>query len=268
MHHDDHKHGLEFDLEALSAQRLRRRHMLGMLGSGTLVALAASVPGLAQAAELCLVDAETTNGPYPADGTNTAKGSTSNILAESGVVRSDIRSSFGTSTNTAAGIPLTLKLKLADYGKACAALPGATIYVWHCTRDGLYSLYTAPEENYLRGVQVAGDDGYVSFTTIFPGCYPGRWPHIHFEVYRDEASATDHRNALLTSQLALPKDICDLVYATEGYTESPRNLAELTLSTDNVFSGASADQLTLMTPSVTGSVAEGFVATATIAVEV
>lgn len=268
MHHDDHKHGLEFDLEALSQQRLRRRQILGVLGSGTLVALAAGVPGLAQAAELCLLDAETTNGPYPADGTNVSKGSTSNILAESGVIRSDIRSSFGTSTTKAEGIALTLKLKLADYGKACAALPGATIYVWHCTSDGLYSLYTAPEENYLRGVQVAGDDGEVTFTTIFPGCYPGRWPHIHFEVYRDAASATDHKNALLTSQLAMPHDICELVYATDGYGDSTRNLSQLTLETDNVFSGASADQLTLMTPVVTGSVSEGFVATATIAVEV
>lgn len=268
MSHHDHKHGLEFDLEALSAQRLRRRRLLGVLGSGTLVALAGGVPGLAQAAELCLVDAETTNGPYPADGTNVAPGGTSNILAESGVIRSDIRASFGTSANKAEGIELTLRLKLADFGKDCAALPGAAIYLWHCTRDGLYSLYTLPEENFLRGVQVADADGNVSFTTIFPGCYPGRWPHIHFEVYRDVASATDHRNALLTSQLALPQDVCEQVYATDGYDESPRNLSQLTLATDNVFSGANADQLTMMTPVVTGSVTEGFVATATIAVEV
>jgi protocatechuate 3,4-dioxygenase beta subunit len=268
MHHDDHRHGLEFDLEALAQQRLRRRSLLTVLGTGTLVALAGTMPGLAQAAELCLVDAETTNGPYPADGTNTAPGGTSNILAESGVIRSDIRASFGTSTGTAEGITLTVTLKLADFGKDCAALPGATIYIWHCTQDGLYSLYTLPEENFLRGVQVAGDDGMVTFTTVFPGCYRGRWPHIHFEVYRDQASATDHKNALLTSQLALPQDVCELVYATAGYTESPRNLAELTLTTDNVFSRANADQLTMMTPNVTGSVAEGFVATATIAVEV
>lgn len=266
MPHDDHKHGLEFDLEALAQQRLRRRGLLGLMGSGIALA-AAGLPGLVQAAELCLVDAETTNGPYPADGTNSAPGGTSNILAESGVVRSDIRSSFGASTTTAAGVPLTLNIKLADFGADCAALPGATIYVWHCTQDGLYSLYTAPEENYLRGVQVADQDGQVSFTTIFPGCYPGRWPHIHFEVYRDEASATDHRNALLTSQFALPQDICETVYAETGYAESVGNLGQLTLQTDNVFSGASTEQLTMMTPKVTGSVSEGYLATVTVAVQ-
>lgn len=263
MPHDDHRHGLQFDLEALALQRLGRRSLLGLIGGTGFVALA---PGLAQAAEACLVDAQTTNGPYPADGSNTAPGGTSNILADSGVIRSDIRSSFGTSTSTAPGVPLTLRLQLADFGKDCGPLPGATIYVWHCTRDGLYSLYTAPEENYLRGVQIAGDDGMVSFTTIFPGCYPGRWPHIHFEVYADAASATSHDKALLTSQFALPQDICEAVYATDGYAQSPRNLAQLTLGSDNVFSRADADQLDMMTPKVTGSVEAGFVATSTVAV--
>ena len=116
-------------------------------------------------------DASETAGPYPGDGSNSAPGNTSNILSESGVVRSDIRSSFGVSTNAAAGVPLTLKIKLGDAGNGCAALPGYAIYVWHCTQDGHYSLYTAPDENYLRGVQVADADGMVSFTTIFPGCY-------------------------------------------------------------------------------------------------
>jgi len=233
------EHGLEFDLEALAQQRLRRRSLLTVLGTGTLVALAGTMPGLAQAAELCLVDAETTNGPYPADGTNTAPGGTSNILAESGVVRSDIRASFGTSTGRAEGITLTVTRKLADFGKDCAALPGAHHrYLGTAHRRRPRTRQTLPEENFLRGVQVAGDDGMVSFTTIFPGAIGGRRPHIHFEVYRDQASATDHKNALLTSQLALPQDVCELVYATAGYTDSPRNLAELTLTTDNVFSRA------------------------------
>ena len=71
MTHDDHRHGLEFDLEALARQRLGRRSLLGLIGGTGLVALA---PGLVQAAEACLVDAQTTNGPYPADGSNTAPG--------------------------------------------------------------------------------------------------------------------------------------------------------------------------------------------------
>lgn len=265
MPHDDHRHGLQFDLEALARQRLRRRGVLALIGGGAVAAASTAMPGLAAAAEACLVDAQTTNGPYPADGTNAAPGNTSNILAESGVVRADIRSSFGTSTTLADGVPLTLRVKLADAGRDCAAVPGATLYVWHCTRDGLYSLYTAPDENYLRGVQIADADGVVQFTTIFPGCYPGRWPHIHFEVYRDAAAATDHRNAVLTSQFAFPRDVCETVYASDGYSQSAANLGRLTLETDNVFSGATAEQLTMMTPKVTGSIAEGFVAEVVVA---
>ena len=183
QNHDDHKHGLEFDLEALARQRMGRRSMLALLGGSSVAALVGSFStGASAQDEICVVDATETAGPYPGDGSNNAPGNTSNILTESGVVRSDIRTSFGTSTNAAAGIPLTLKIKLGDASSSRAALPGYAIYVWHCTTDGKYSLYTAPDENYLRGVQVADADGNVTFTTIFPGCYDGRWPHIHFEV--------------------------------------------------------------------------------------
>jgi len=30
-----------------------------------------------------------------------------------------------------------------------------------------------------------------SFTSIFPACYSGRWPHIHFEVYPNRAAIAD-----------------------------------------------------------------------------
>lgn len=43
---------------------------------------------------------EETAGPYPGDGTDGP-----NVLTESGVVRSDIRSSFGSLTGTAQGVP-------------------------------------------------------------------------------------------------------------------------------------------------------------------
>jgi protocatechuate 3,4-dioxygenase beta subunit len=266
--HDDHKHGLEFDLEALAAQRMGRRGMLALLGGGSVAALAASYAPVALAAdETCAVDASETAGPYPGDGSNNAPGNTSNILSESGVVRSDIRTSFGVSTNTAAGIPLTLKIKLGDAGKACAALPGYAIYLWHCTRDSKYSLYTAPDENYLRGVQVADADGMVTFTTIFPGCYDGRWPHIHFEIYESLDKATDHRNAVLTSQFALPADTCKEVYdATAGYEASISSFARISIERDMVFSDNSDDEMAMMTPALTGNITGGYVAEVTVGI--
>lgn len=268
--HDEHRHGLEFDLERLARQRLGRRGMLALLGSGGVAALVASYsPGALAADDVCVVDASETAGPYPGDGSNSAPGNTSNILSESGVVRSDIRTSFGTSTTLAAGIPLTLRIKLGDASNACAALPGYTIYVWHCTTDGKYSLYTEPDENYLRGVQVADADGMVTFTTIFPGCYDGRWPHIHFEVYENLDKATDHRNAVLTSQFALPAEVCEEVYdAAPEYAASVGNLTRISIERDMVFSDNTDDQMAMMTPTLSGNVTEGYVAEVTVGIAV
>jgi protocatechuate 3,4-dioxygenase beta subunit len=91
------------------------------------------------------------------------------------------------------------------------------------------------DENFLRGVQIADAAGLVRFTSVFPGCYAGRWPHVHFEVYADQAGIADAGNAIGTSQVALPKAACDQVYARSGYQGSVVNLARLSLADDNVF---------------------------------
>jgi protocatechuate 3,4-dioxygenase beta subunit len=159
------------------------------------------------------------------------------VLTESGIVRTDIRSSFGGSSGTAQGVPLSITLAMQDAGKSCAPLAGAAVYVWHCDREGRYSIYSqgATDQNYLRGVAEAGGDGKVTFQSIFPACYTGRWPHVHFEVYHSLAKAIDAGNRLATSQIALPKSICDTVYATSGYEASVGNTSGLSLSTDMVF---------------------------------
>src|SRR4030095_12727039 len=157
-----------------------------------------------------------------------------NVLTESGIVRADIRPSFGASSGTAEGVPLSITLAIQDAARDCAALAGAAVYVWNWDRDGHYSIYSqgATDQNYLRGVQEAGSDGKVTFQSIFPACYTGRWPHVHFEVYPGLARAIDAGNRLATSQIALPKAICDAVYATSGYEQSVGTLAGLSLNTD------------------------------------
>jgi hypothetical protein len=70
---------------------------------------------------------------------------------------------------------------------------------------------------------------------VFPGAYSGRWPHIHFEVYESVDAATGGGSPIATSQLALPEDTCQQVYATDGYEDSVGNLAQLSLEDDNVF---------------------------------
>ncbi len=198
---------------------------------------------------------EETAGPYPGDGSNGV-----NVLTESGIVRSDITTSFGTASGVAEGVPLTLTLKVLDVnGGSSTPLSGAAVYVWHCDRDGNYSMYAdaISDENYLRGVQETASDGTVTFTTIYPAAYDGRWPHVHFEVYPSLKDATSASNKLRTSQLAFPEDACEQVYATAGYEQSVANLARTSLSNDMVFS----DGYSLQLAKVGGSVDGGMTAT-------
>ena len=200
-----------------------------------------------------------TEGPFPGDGTNGP-----NVLGAAGVVRSDIRTSFAGLNGTADGAPLDARFSRWCPHRSCAALAGRAVYLWHCDRLGRYSLYNAgvTNQNYLRGVQEADASGKVTFTTIYPGCYSGRWPHIHFEVYPSLAASTNANNKTATSQIALPKSANDLVYATTGYESSAQNQSQMTLASDGVFSdGASLELAT-----VTGTVASGLTATLTIAI--
>ena len=266
---EDHDRGLVFDLSTLD-----RRRMLKLLGFGGISASLFVIAGCAPAGPSgsaaasaastaagasCAIIPEETAGPFPGDGSNGP-----DVLSQSGVVRSDIRSSFGSSTTVAEGIPLTIQLTIQD-GTDCAPLAGAAVYLWHCDRDGNYSLYSqaVANENYLRGVQEADDNGVVTFMSVFPACYSGRWPHIHFEIYPSLDMATDEANKVATSQVALPKESCDLVYATAGYEQSVTNLTQVSLESDNVFrDDGGVHQL----GTVTGSVADGMTVTLTVPV--
>ena len=216
--------------------------------------------------ETCSTIPQETAGPYPGDGTNTSNGSTANALLLSGIVRSNIVSSIAGANGVAVGVPLTIQLKLVNSAASCASLAGFAIYLWHADAQGRYSMYSSgvTSENYLRGVQVSDSSGDVSFTSIFPGCYDGRWPHIHFEVYSSLAAAVSGRNAVRTSQLALPAEAAGAVYATANYPSSASNLARITLATDNVFS----DGASLQTPTVSGSVSAGYTVALKVAVSV
>jgi protocatechuate 3,4-dioxygenase beta subunit len=212
----------------------------------------------------CSVIPEETGGPYPGDGTNSNSSGVVNVLTQSGVVRSDIRSSFNGATGVAAGVPLTIKLQIVNTNGSCASLDGFAVYLWHCDRDGNYSLYSSgvTTQNYLRGVQATDSGGVVTFTSIFPACYSGRVPHVHFEVYRSLSAATSAANRIKTSQFTFPVATCNEVYATSGYSASVRNMAAISLATDNVFS----DGYSLQMSTVTGNATDGYVATLTVGV--
>jgi protocatechuate 3,4-dioxygenase beta subunit len=259
--------GLGFDVGTL----LSRRRILQVLGLGAAsVGLAAcgaggSSSGSASSSATATAASgeipEETAGPYPGDGSNGP-----DVLEQSGIVRSDIRSSFGDLSGTAEGVPMTLELVVSDLANGGVPFEGVAVYVWHCTREGGYSLYSSgvEDQNFLRGVQIADAEGRVTFTSIFPACYDGRWPHIHFEAYPDEAGITDSANAIATSQVALPQDVCELVYAESGYEASVGNLSAVSLAGDNVFGDdGGASEL----GTVTGSVSSGYTVTLAVGVD-
>jgi protocatechuate 3,4-dioxygenase beta subunit len=155
-----------------------------------------------------------------------------------------------------------LRLRLRSTLLGCAPFAGAALYAWHCDRDGGYSLYSpaVAGENYLRAVGVADADGVVRFTTVFPGAYPGRYPHVHFEVFSSVAQATGSGSPMATSQLAFPEATCRAVYATPGYESSKRSFPLTPLSRDGVFRDGVSRQMT----TIAGTVAKGLTAALTI----
>lgn len=287
-HDDRHDRGLLFDLTTLRERsilppRMERRRALQLLGVGgvgvllaacgssgsssssasttsstSTTAAAGSATTTSSGSTVTEAIPEETGGPYPGDGSNGP-----NVLTESGIVRRDIRSSFGGSTGIAEGIVTTVTLTIVEAGSG-DPIDGAAVYLWHCDREGRYSLYSqgVTDENYLRGVQAASADGTLSFTTVYPAAYSGRWPHMHFEVFPNLGSATSAGSKLVTSQLALPEDVSDDVYATDGYEQSVTNMARTSLTSDMVF----RDGTDLQMVAVSGDVDSGFALSLTVAV--
>ncbi|TFW22245.1 intradiol ring-cleavage dioxygenase [Massilia arenosa] len=299
-HHDHYDHSLEETIQTLLSMPGNRRQTLRWLfaaagsvpllgcGGGTTAASTASTSSTGTTSSgstssdssgsgsgtgsgtstgstgTCAVIPEETGGPYPADGTNSSVSGVANALILSGIVRTDIRSSVAGATGTAQGVPLTIKLHLVNVGASCADLAGAAVYLWHCDRDGNYSMYSAgvTGENYLRGVQAADSSGTVTFTTIFPGCYAGRMPHVHFEVYPSLAKATSAANRIKTSQFTFPLATLNEAYTAAGYSTSVRNLASMGYASDNVFN----DGTTLQMAAMSGNATTGYTATLNVGV--
>lgn len=284
MTHHHHDRSLAEDIDTMLNMPASRRQSLrwlfataalplGGCGGGSAEASSSVIPGTTTSTGTetvtasngaCAVIPEETGGPYPADGTNRNTTGVANALILAGVVRSDIRASIAGATGVAQGVPLTIRLQLVNVKSSCTPLAGATVYLWHCDREGRYSMYSSgvTGENYLRGVQEADANGVITFQTIFPGCYDGRMPHVHFEVYPSLDKATSASNRIKTSQFGFPSATLSEAYIASGYATSVSNLARISYATDNVFS----DGTSLQIAAVSGSVAQGFTAMLTVGV--
>ncbi len=150
----------------------------------------AAAQGLISGAGVCTIMPETTAGPFYFDPR---------------LDRSDI-------AEGRPGIALAMRFQIVD--AACRPLPGARLDVWHCDAEGAYSGYGGQPggldtrgETFLRGTQVSGADGTVAFSTIYPGWYPGRTPHVHFT-----AILADGRTSV-TGQMFFPDAVSRQVYS-------------------------------------------------------
>ena len=191
----------------------------------------------------CTVTPSETVGPFP-------------TKSPASWVRKDIRTDR-------TGVPMTMNITILNKTTNCGALAGALVDVWHCDKDGSYSEYGGTgmqSTNYttvsfLRGRQTTDASGLAAFTTIFPGWYGGRAPHIHVHIYNAAGKS------LLVTQIAFPKATCDIVYgtATSFYT---KGLQDTTNENDNVFRDGFSTELA----SITGSVANGYALSHTIVV--
>lgn len=212
----------------------------------------AAAPAVRAAA--CALTPPETPGPFPGDGSNARAGVVADVLRLDGVVRRDLRASIGTPSR-ADGVPMTLALRLLDPAGGCRPLAGLPVYVWHCDRLGRYSMYDREllDVNYLRGVQLSDAEGSLQFDTVVPGCYGGRYPHLHVQVYgRDGFAGATPR---LVTQIALPADACRAVYdGVAGYRESAGHLRRVSLQSDGVFRDGVEHQLARMQ----GSPAQGY----------
>lgn len=267
--------GLKADVSMLMRSTVDRRRILQLGAFGLTALLTGCQPpappsgggGVAVATSISSCSTNIpgeTAGPYPADGSNASQ-QTLNALDLSEIVRKDIRTSIGTG-NVAEGVPLTIEFTLVNTNDNCKPLEGYALYAWHCTNDGNYSMYSSgvTDEDYLRGVQPTDAEGKAAFQTVYPGCYLGRWPHVHFEIYPSLEKATSSGNVVHTSQLAFPESDCQTVYQNAGYEVSAKNLPQISLATDNVFSDGYASQMA----TVTGNASDGYVAKLTIGVAV
>ncbi|HTN13699.1 MAG TPA: intradiol ring-cleavage dioxygenase [Sphingomonadaceae bacterium] len=252
---------LATDLAALAS---RRRAMgLAALGLGGLAAACQeTVAARTAKGEACLLTPTEIRGPFPADGTR-AGGQTLSVLGQQGLIRQDIRGSFAGMEGEAPGVLLDCAIRLVS-AQSCAPLAGRALYLWQCDAAGDYSLYNRREVNWLRGMQASDADGVVRFTTIVPGCYGGRAPHVHIELFESLETATSGHASLLVSQLAFTEAECAEIYGARAeYGSSFDNLSRWPASRDFAFSGPE-DERAAQTIQLGGNPEKGYTGTATV----
>lgn len=183
--------------------------LLAAAGAGLLLRRFGAPMSGAQAApasvSACVVRPEQTEGPY---------------FVDRMLERSDIRSDPASGV-VSVGIPLQLTFNIWRLTqRECVPLAGATVDIWHCDANGVYSDARDPRfstvgKRFLRGYQPTDAQGRANFTTVYPGWYDGRTTHIHFKIRTGTAGEQRHE---FTSQLYFDDAFTDAVYSRAPYS--------------------------------------------------
>lgn len=228
----------------------RRSALAGMAGSAALLAgertaVAASpatAPTVPAAANVCRMTPRMVEGPFYFD---------------PALLRADI-------TEGRPGVPLKLVLQVVE-GATCQPINGARVDVWHCDATGHYSGYpgqgdgqniSTKGEKFLRGTQMTGATGEVTFGSIYPGWYRGRTTHIHFKVLLDE-------KAMLTGQMYFPDALSEYIFANIA-PYNTRSAKRDTLNSTDWIAGADGDHISFVN---IREEADGYIATLIIGVD-
>jgi len=189
---------------------LTRREVMGFLGVAGVAWLGRGLSASA-ATTGCVVRPAQTEGPY---------------FVDEMLDRSDLRKD-PTDGSIQAGLPLELAIVVSRWAAgACAPLPDAQVDLWHCDHGGVYSGVRDPAfdttgQKFLRGYQPTDAAGRATFTTIYPGWYPGRTVHIHFKIRSPAARQPAYE---FTSQLYFDDALSDRVFKSDAYAaRGPRS---------------------------------------------
>lgn len=161
------------------------------------------------------------------------------------------------------GDELTITITVRNVNNSCEVLSDAIVDIWHCDAAGSYSEYGGTgmqsvnytSVHFLRGRQTTNTNGLASWTSIYPGWYSGRAPHIHVHIYNSKGTS------LLVTQIAFPEEISKLVYAQGVY--KGHGQADTTNARDNVFIDGVGNEMA----TISGDLASGLVLTHTIYVK-
>lgn len=207
-----------------------RRSFLRLAGLGALSLASSGIRPATAAADVAEADTASTRlPPYPGEQRQQpGSASLANIWSASGLLRRDIRPNLSGEGLPAAGLRMDLTIKLQTTGRTQKPIPNAAVYIWHSDAQGEYSVYGRNDTDYLRGIGISDSNGRLTFTTVYPGTYRGREPHIHFEVYPSLEDVKRASACILRSRILFPEATTREIYKSNlVYRPSLKQFDEL-----------------------------------------